>query len=193
MRIVTFIAVVLILTTLTACTDTVAPRVNTPAQVLEFLEESFNRGGISILDGVLSADFVFYFDQNDVGDVIDDFIIPVSWDREAHLEACGNMFGQAHSIDFEVVTDGLENPDEGTNTYEAYNVFIDLTVMVDATNGYRARGVCDFELTYNESVSNNDVGWEITNWYDKTLQPCTESLPSNIMEVSLGLILATFY
>ena len=191
MRPITLLTVVFTLTTLVACNDTISPQGNTPAYVLELLEESFNRRGISLLDELLSTDFVFYFNTNDVGKVIGEFTIPVSWGRDSHMEACSNMFSQAYSIDFEVVTAGVEDPEEGATTYVAKNVQITILVMVDATNGFIANGFCNFELTNDTSGGYDD--WKVSEWYDRTSAGGSAGLSNTPTAKSLGLIFAMFY
>ncbi|UCE26715.1 MAG: hypothetical protein JSW52_10265 [Candidatus Coatesbacteria bacterium] len=193
MRPVTILAVIFVLTTLMACTDTVAPRINTPAQVLEFLEESFNRQELSVLYKYLRSDFVFYFDPDNVGDEIDGFTIPVSWDRYNIFGACSNMFEEAYSIDFEVVTAGVGDPDDEATTYSAYNVQIRLVVMTDALNGHLADGYCDFEFIYNGPSGYGGYGWEVSKWYDRTSPIGSTGLSNNTTPKSLGLILAYYY
>jgi len=192
MRPIIILTVIFVLTTLVACKDdTITPNGNTPAYVLELVEESFNRQGISVLDGVLSTDFVFYFDPNDVGTNIGDFSIPVSWDRDSHMEACGNMFEHAYSIDFNIVTTGIEDPEEGTTTFVANNVWIDIIVMIDPGFGYGPEGFCDFGFTNDTSAGYDD--WKVNAWYDKTAVAGSAGLSSNTMSASLGVILAMFY
>ncbi len=192
MRPITLITVVFVIATLIACDeDTITPQGNTPAYVLELLEESFNRQGISVLDGVLSTDFVFYFDLNDVGKYIDGFEIPVSWNRDDHMRACGNMYEQAYSIDFNIVTTGIEDPEEGAITFVANNIQIRIVVMIDATNGFVATGFCNFELTNDTSAGYDD--WKVSKWYDKTVSAGSAGLLSVRETSSLGSILAMFY
>jgi hypothetical protein len=192
MRTITILIVVFTLVTLIGCKDdTITPQGNTPSYVLELVGESFNRRGISVLDGVLSTDFVFYFDPNDVGNDVEGFIIPVSWGRDSHMEACGNMFDNAYSIDFNIVTNGIEDPKEATTTFETNDVQIDIRVMVDSVNGFRAKGVCDFEFTNDTSAGYDD--WKVSTWYDRTSRPSSVGLLSNESPATLGSILAGFY
>ncbi len=185
------LTVLLILTTLIACDDITTPDGNTPAYVLELLEESFNRQGISVLDGVLSTDFVFYFDPKDVGKDVGGFIIPLSWNRDDHMTACGNMFEQAYSINFNINTTLVEDPEEGATTFEANDVPIRIVVMVDATNGFLADGFCDFELTNDDSAGYDD--WKVSKWYDDTSPRVSTGLSSTGVPSSLGSILARYY
>jgi hypothetical protein len=192
MKPITILTVIFTLTTLIACKDdTITPQGNTPAYALELVEESFNRRGISVLDGVLSTDFVFYFDPNNVGDEIEGFIIPVAWGRDSHMEACSNMFSEAYSIDFDIVTESIEDPEEGATTFVTNDVQIDIRVMVDAVNGYRAKGVCDFVFVNDTSAGCDD--WKVSEWYDKTASAGSVGLSATATESSFGTILAMYY
>ncbi|UCE26251.1 MAG: hypothetical protein JSW52_07760 [Candidatus Coatesbacteria bacterium] len=193
MRPITLLTVIFIIATLIACDeDTIRSQGdNTPADVLELLEESSNRGAISVLDGVLSTDFVFYFDLNDIGTFVGDYMIPTFWNRDYFMRACGNMFDLAYLINFDIVTTGIENPEEGATTFEVYNVHIRFLVMIDANNGFTANGVCDFEFTNDTSAGYDD--WKVSKWYDDTSPRGSAGLSSTGTPTSLGNILASFY
>ena len=192
MRLIAILAVLIAITTFIACKDDIiTPQGNTPTDVLELIEESFNRQGISVLDSVLSTDFVFYFNPADVGTPVDGYIIPDSWNRDDYMRACGNMFTEAYSVEFEVDTTGVENPEDGVTNYEAYNVTVYILVMIDATNGFIADGVCDFEFINDTSGGYDD--WKVSKWYDRTLQYGSAVLSGTLMEPSFGVILAMFY
>jgi hypothetical protein len=191
MRPVTLLFVVFALATLIACNDdTITPQGNTPADVLEILEESFNRRAVSVLDGVLNDDFIFYFDVNDVGHEVGGYIIPASWGRDDHMAACGNMLEQVYSIDFIVNTTDIEDPEGGATVFEANHVPARLLIMVDANNGYLAQGFFDFELVYDDSAGYDD--WKVSDWYDDTCPGLSGGLSSTGVEHSFGTILAMF-
>jgi hypothetical protein len=193
MKPITILTIVFTLTTFIACKDggTTPETGNSPAYVLEVLEESFNKRDVSGVDGVVSDNFVFYFDTRDVGDYVDGYEIPKYWDREDFMKACANMLEQAYAVDFSVSTANLEDPEEGSTTYEAYNVQIKLLIMEDSINGFLASGFCDFELKNEGSAGYDD--WKVSKWYDHTAPEGYVEL-SNMREgVSLGSIFARFY
>ena len=192
MRNITVIGlVVAVLLTFTACdekeTPLVPPPGNTPAHVLRSLIYAFNNRDVETLDRALADDFTFHFDPNDVGNDMDGYIIPDSWGRDDHLTACGNMFEQAYSIDFDVVYETIGNPDDGADEFDASKVQIRLLIMVDAMNGFLGQGPCNFKLV-NESLDGNN-NWVISDWWDYTAHHGTfeSAAPS-----SLGSILAGF-
>jgi hypothetical protein len=192
MKPITILTVIFALATLIACDDTITPQGNTPSYVLELVEESFNRQGISVLDGVLSTDFVFYFNPIDVGDDVEGFTIPESWDRDSHMRACDNMFSQAYSINFSIDTTGIEEPEGGATTFAASDIWIVITVMINSLNGFQAEGPCDFEFVNDTSAGYDD--WKVNAWYDRTAIPNSAGLSSTPTEPpSFGAILAMFY
>lgn len=194
MRIITLLIVILALVTIIACKDdTITPRVNTPAYVLELLEGYFNRRAVSGVDGVLSNDFVFYFDTRDVGDYVDGYGIPESWSREDIMKACANMLEQAYAVDFSVSTAHLEDPEEGSTTYEANSVQIKLLIMEDSIIGFLAQGFCGFELTNEGSAGYDDWKVSMSKWYDYTAPVGYTESSSTREGVSLGSIFARYY
>jgi hypothetical protein len=192
MKPVTLLTVVFTLATLIACEDSVGPGGNSPAYVLELVEESFNRRAVSVLDGVLSPDFVFYFDPLDVGhDVGGGFIIPECWGWDEYMQACSNMLEQVYSIDFNVNTTDVGDPEEGATTFEANHVPMRILIMIDSVNGFLAEGFFDFELVYGDSAGYDD--WKVTEWRDDTAIERTTGLPSATAPASFGTILASFH
>jgi hypothetical protein len=188
------LTVLLILTTLIACEDSTGPQGSTPAYTLELMEESFNRQCplcISLLDELLSDDFIFYFDINDIGQEIDGFQIPASWTRDHHMRACENMFEQAYSINLNFNTTGINDPEEGVPSFEANNVQTKILVMVNSTNGYLAQGFCDFEFANDASAGHDD--WKVSKWYDRTGFPDSFVVSDVRRPSTLGLILAQYY
>ena len=190
MKPVTLLIVVFTLATLIACEDSVGPGGNSPAYVLELVEESFNRRAVSVLDGVLSDDFIFYFNPNDVGDTIGEFVIPASWGREDHMAACSNMFDLVYSINSIIDTTDVENPEEGATTFDANQVPVQVLVMVDSVNGFATHGFFDFKLVYDDSAGYDD--WKVSEWYDDTPTGSSTGLLSATGIPSFGAILAMF-
>jgi hypothetical protein len=160
---------------------------NTPAYVLRSLIYAFNNRDAEMLDLALSDDFTFHFDPRDVGNDMGGYMIPDSWGRDSHLAACGNMFEQAYSIDFDVVYETIGNPDDGADEFDASKVKIRLLIMVDPLNGFLAEGFCDFKLV-NENLGGTD-NWVVTDWWDYTAHHGTLGLTR---ESSLGSILAMY-
>jgi hypothetical protein len=173
----------------TACDDegTTPTAGNTPAHVLRSLIYAFNNRDAEMLDRALSDGFAFHFDPSDIGDEVGGYTIPDSWGRDDHLTACGNMFEQAYSLDFDVGYELVGDPDEGANEFTAYEVQIRLLIMVDPVNGFLAQGFCDFRL-----IDENPEGtafWVITDWWDNTALDGTFELA---VEHSFGSILAMY-
>jgi hypothetical protein len=159
----------------------------TPAQVLEALERAFLDRDAELLGELLDTDFTFYFDQNDIGDDVGGYIIPVSWGREDMLTACGNMITEAYSIDIHLTTTQIEDPEEGSTEYVACNIMVRLLVMVDSMNGFQAQGPCDFGFVNDDSAGYDD--WSIVDWWDRT---AATGMFESTDTPSLGEILALY-
>ena len=147
----------------------------------------FNAHDIELFKDALAPDLTFYFDPNNVGDWVGDYEIPEFWGYDDLTSAVENMFDQAYSISFSIVTTGVGDPDEGATEYVAYNVYIDILVMVDSQNGYMASGPCDFGFE-NSGYGRYD-DWVVTDWWDNTAYGRAEE---PLSPASLGIILAVF-
>jgi hypothetical protein len=179
----------------TACDDVSVPPPglpysNTPAEVLEQVEDSFLARGITDLEGLLTADFVFYFDDSDVGMPVGDYTIPESWTSADSLNAVRKVFSGAHSIDISIETSNVGDPGPDDTTYTAENVQMQFLVMVDVIVGYSAQGFATFDLeaAHNEK---NEKEWRVTAWRDFTSS--VESGDRFITPASFGEILARYY
>ncbi len=185
----------LVLVALVSCDDeivTYTPDLSSPYGIMVELEYCFNHnqedGIIKRMDAVLSPDFVFYFDPENVGDYVGDYEIPVFWTKTEMMSAVRNMFNQAHSIALQIPIlyggeDAFGKPDEGETTFTRTNVSVNLLVMVDESEGYQAAGFCHFEFTKDGSGN-----WPITIWWDRTAMVLLTTGAT-----SLGEIFALFY
>ena len=185
----------LVLVALVSCDDeTISyyPDLSSPYGIMVELEYCFNHnqeeGIINRMDAVLSPDFTFYFDPEDVGEFVGDYEIPLSWTKTEMMSAITNLFNQAYSIDLEIPIltqgeDAFGKPDKGDTAFTRTNVTVDLLLMVDEQNGFQVTGFCDFE--FGKDGSGN---WPITIWWDRTLSGLMTTSP-----VSLGAVFALFY
>jgi hypothetical protein len=139
----------------------------TPGKTLESLAWVWtNDREIGNYSALLTDDYRFYWDPNDVGDVIPQsgYQIPQSWDRATDVQSTGNMFAQAYDIRLEVLNaDDYDDPNIPGDFYHADNVLIQFYLW--PANGdfcYMATGPCDFEF--------RKVGdeWLISSWYDRS-------------------------
>jgi hypothetical protein len=117
---------------------------------------------------VLDSTYVFYFDPEDIGDIIGGYTIPSFWTYDEDWRATNNMFNLAYSIDFKIPIlgqgeDTFGKPAEGDITFVKNDVTISMTLMVDDTTGYIAQGVCDFKFVKNENGQ-----WHLSEWRDHT-------------------------
>jgi len=123
---------------------------------------------------MLSKNFVFYFDPDDVGQNPpgSQYEIPESWSYTEFWMVVNNMFG------------------ENETKYRAENVSINLLVMVDELNGYLAdQGYCNFAFESYTSETGKRC-WRLTGWWDRTAVFADERL--GVAPASVGKVLAVF-
>ncbi len=155
-----------------------------PKYVLASVELSFNRGDAELLDKCLSDDFVFLFDADDVGKKVNGYVIPASWNRRQLLRAARNMFARAHGVTLENGWREIGSPEMGETTYNAANVPLKLTVMLDAVNGYHLSGAkCNYGF-----IKNAGARWRLSRWRD-----LSRECGGCVGEWSLGSVLARYY
>ncbi len=152
---------------------------STPGRTLESLARVYNiTRNIDDYMRLLSGNggggfqgYSFYFDPNDVGDVIPQtgYQIPQSWTYEEDKAATINMFkdpaqGGAYNISLDILNSGdFDDPSIPGTTYTANNVLIQLYLWPTGPDfAYLATGPCDFEF-----VKVGDA-WLISAWYDRT-------------------------
>jgi hypothetical protein len=159
-------------------------------RIIECIEDSFMARDIDDLKHRIHSDFAFYFDPEDVGEEVGDYIIPESWVRDDFISAVGNMFDMAYSIDISIDTSVIDDPLTDDNAYNATYVPIDLLVLVDQVNGYMAQGTCTFELR-SEYNQNSEKRWYVTAWRDYTSPEVSGG--RGITPFSFGEILVRFH
>ncbi len=197
-RHIIIISAACVATLLLACGDETitdpAPNIEptSPARVLENVERAFNQRDIGLLKAMLSEGFVFHFDPRDVGTYPPggNYIIPESWSYTEFTQAISNMFTKVYSIDMTIPTGGVGEPAPGETTYEAENISITLTVMVDETNGYRIdRGYCNFAFERYVTARGKNY-WRLTKWWDHTSAGFDG--PRTLRPATLGSIFAAY-
>jgi len=134
------------------------PAMTEPKYVLASVEKAFNERDKDLLDDCLQADFTFYFDAGDVGrnPPGSEYLIPESWSKAEFTGASANMFDEARYK--------IGKPKEGVTYFDVKKNPLDIVVMVDELNGYRAnQGYCDFGFGRQAGGQ-----WRMVNWYDHT-------------------------
>jgi hypothetical protein len=140
---------------------------NSPVNVLKNIRLSFNVKGYNGFRECLSPDFVFYFNPNDVGQTVEGYKIPVSWNRVEMLAAIKNMFNKAYDINLNIPTTGVGTPGSEDTTWRVDNVTITLVLLTEPGVGYRiGAGYCNFEFERYEV--NNNYRWRLITWWDYT-------------------------
>jgi len=167
---------------------------SSPKNVLYSVEISFNRRDLKALTPALSRNFVFHFDPDDVGQSPpgSNYIIPGGWTYTDFTGAVGNMFENAHSISLAINKSVVETPGESETTFKAENITINLLVMIDELNGFRAGdyGYCNFEFERYDAQGGEKL-WRLTNWWDRTAQPLGDAAAGG-RPSSLGKVLSLY-
>ncbi len=169
------------------------PEATSPANVLKNVEISFNQHDAGLIDDMLSKEFVFYFDPDDVGQQApggNQYVIPETWSRAEFTAAVSNMFKEAYSVSLTIPTVKVGEPRPEETTYKAININIKLLVMVDEINGFLAdTGYCNFQFERYESEKGEKL-WRLTKWWDNT----SSSYDANpaLVGSSFGKVLAIF-
>jgi len=170
------------------------PEATSPALALKNVELSFNRYDVDRLRAVFATNFVFYFDPDDVGQSPPGktYTIPDSWTYNEFTGAVANMFKLAHSISLTINKDRVGAPDPEARVYRAENITINLLVMIDELNGFRAGdyGYCNFEFDRYDGEGGKKL-WRLTGWWDRTAQPADAFAGAS--PASLGRVFALFY
>ena len=165
-----------------------------PVKVLKNVEIAFNRGDVNLLKGMLSENFVFYFDPDDVGTNppgVPNYRIPESWTYTDFWQAVSRMFTNAYSISLTIPTAGVGEPAPSEETYKAENISIKLLVMVDEVNGFIAdTGYCDYQFERYDGEEGRKF-WRLTKWWDWTAMQ-SDGYPG-LAPASFGRVLALYY
>ncbi len=167
-------------------TPTLEPIVNdSPVNCLRLTERSWVTGNFALFKPCLSPNFIFYFNPNDVGQTVEGYVIPVSWNRAEMLAAIRKMFNQAYGIEMDIPTNGVGTPGSGATTWPADNITITMVLYTEAGTGYRiGAGYCNFAFEKYDDEGKDR--WRLTDWWDYT----SESRDGS--ETSLGKVLTIF-
>lgn len=158
---------------------------DTPANCLRLVERYWNTLDYSQFQPTLAPNFVFYFNPNDVGQTVEGYSIPVSWNAQEMKDAIRNMLTRAYSITMDIPVANLGAPGSGEIFYRTGQVVIELTLLTSPGTGYRlGAGYClsEFEKYQEEGQDR----WRLTKWWDYTRES-RDSGPA-----SLGRVLAIF-
>jgi hypothetical protein len=185
-------------TLLLACGDeeenpTPTPLVNdSPANCLKIVAASWRDKDYGRFKPCLSPDCVFYFNPDDVGQVVEGYTIPESWNRAEMLAAIQNMLDEAYTLDISIPTATVGKPGSGATTWRAHDVVITMTLMIEPVTGYRiGAGYCNF--AFEKYEENNEARWRLTAWWDFTSESRAAAAVPGIAPASLGRMLAVSY
>ncbi|HUU57120.1 MAG TPA: hypothetical protein VMW93_07250 [bacterium] len=136
-----------------------------PRAVLVNVETAFNRGDLNLLKAMLSENFVFYFDPEDVGQMVPGGIIPETCNYAEFIRTVENLFRLSYSVSMTINTEHVGAPGSGANTFRAEDVDAELIVMMDEVSGYWGESLCDLEFEKYRSKS-GAYYWHLTKWWD---------------------------
>jgi hypothetical protein len=164
-----------------------------PRAVLVNVETAFNHRDINLLKAMLSENFVFYFDPDDVGHTPpggSHYVIPESWSYTEFWKAIERLFEGAYRISLTIYAAGVGEPDPEATTYRAENIRLRILVMIDDVNGYLAdAGYCNFAFERYENEKGEDL-WRLTKWWDNTSVSYDANPP--LEPTSLGRVLSLY-
>ncbi|MCP4231788.1 MAG: hypothetical protein GY771_16790 [bacterium] len=173
-----------------ACKDPVAPVVGngagSPRDCIELLVRAINGGNIAGYRTLLAPDYTFYFNDADVGDEVDGYTIPETWDLDEESAAMGNMFDEAYYITCTIPLSDIGDPPDGGDTFTATEIPISLLVMLDADNGLIANKG-NIEFAFEKVTEGDGYYWRITGWHDFTFAK------KGVESVSLGEMKVIYY
>jgi len=116
---------------------------------------------------LVPSSYQYYFDPNDVGQIVQGYTIPASWTYQEDVSATGNMFNEAYRIELTIPDATLPayttEFDQSLSEFRADNINIQLYLYPeDESFAYLAAGPCDFEFL------KVGTAWQIKTWYDRT-------------------------
>ena len=164
-----------------------------PRAVLVNVETAFNRRDINLLKAMLSENFVFYFDPDDVGQNPPPgggYIIPETWSYTEFWQAVEHLLEKAYAISLTIPAAEVGTPGPEETTYDAENINIKILVMVDEVNGYLGdNGYCNFRFERYDG-SGGEKFWRLTGWWDNTA--AMDDANPALEPTSLGRVLALY-
>ena len=163
-----------------------------PRAVLVNVETAFNRRDINLLKAMLSENFVFHFDPDDVGQnpPVGHYIIPETWSYTEFWQAVEHLLEKAYAISLTIPTASVGKPGPEETTYDAENINIKILVMVDEVNGYLGNnGYCNFRFERYDGSGGTKL-WRLAGWWDNT--SASGDANPGVAPTSLGRVLALY-
>jgi len=154
----------------------------TPEDCVANVEKAFGYGDVNLLKKTLSPDFLFHFNPNDVGAVVNGYTIPRSWTYADFVLATGKMFKFASAV--RLAVNEIPAPTT-TPKFTAQRIPITILVMGDDRNGGRFE-YSDCDLEFTRYATADGVAWRLTGWWDN-------SLPGYSPMLSIGRLFVYYY
>ena len=145
--------------------DRLAP--TSPANVIKNVELAFNNRDINLFKDMLSENFVFYFDPDEVGRRPGGKRrIPRSGSYTDIVRSVNDLFETAYSISMSIDMRSVGDPGPAETTFRADNIKVTLIVNDDELKGftYDRYGNVEFEK-YRADAGENY--WRLRKWWDR--------------------------
>jgi hypothetical protein len=145
--------------------DRLAP--TSPVNVLKNVELAFNDRDINLFKDMLSENFIFYFDPDELGRRPGGKRrIPESYSYTEIVRRVNDLFETAYSISMSIDTRNVRDPGPAETTFRADNIKVTLIVKETELKGftYERYGHVEFEK-YRADAGENY--WRITKWWDR--------------------------
>ncbi|MCP4231786.1 MAG: hypothetical protein GY771_16780 [bacterium] len=175
-----------------ACKDPVAPEPTyfglTPSQCIYYLEQAFNDRDIGIFEKQFSPNFIFYFNEDDIGNEVNEYTIPETWDFDHFRHAVWNMLRPfdedgAYEVSLELPEDNVGSPPDDAAEYTS-NIPFSILVMIDEENGLLANKGSQ-EFVFEKTDNDGEDYWRIKDWLDSSYFKSSTT--------TMGTILAYWY
>ncbi|MCP4231789.1 MAG: hypothetical protein GY771_16795 [bacterium] len=157
-----------------SCKNAVSPdpgldyTADTPRKCIQTLEYALNAREILLYGAMLSTDFTFYFDDDDVGTLVDGYTIPKSWGYEEECRAVANMLrpygdGGALKVEAFAYTEDMGDPPDDSDFYFTSDVYFRLEVKINSMWGV-SNYDDDHYFEFTKTTDNGDSYWLMAEW-----------------------------
>jgi hypothetical protein len=177
-----------------SCKDAVSPdtgldyTAETPRQCIISLEYALNNYEAGLYYAMFAPNFVFYFDDDDVGAFYNGYTIPESWGYEEECRAIANMLrpyeeGGAYELEAYANTNYMGDPPDGFDVYYTSDVYFRILIFVNSMWGMSNDD--EHYIEFAKTTDNGESYWRITEW--RNYQDSEE------YDESIGFIKAYYY
>ncbi len=156
-----------------SCKDAVSPEpgldytAETPRHCIISLEYALNNYEADLYYAMFAPNFVFYFDDDDVGYVFNGYTIPESWGYEEECRAIANMLrpyeeGGAYELEAHAGTYDMGDPPDGFDVYYTSDLYFGIKIMVNSM--WEMWNFDEHYLEFAKTTDSSESYWLITEW-----------------------------